>query len=233
MARRVGARRQRTGLRPGFGEPFDAGPAVVMQVHYNLLAGKKPDRSAAELRLAPASDRITPLVTQLFPAPVELPCREGHQRREAVRPRRRGGRRQGAVRRGPGSTADLLHLLCGADQAGASQSCTRPVPSARPSAASPATCTCSATRSRSRSTPARRGADAARHPGLGLRQPGQQADQARAASSPATPSGSPAATARGCATGCRRSRAARTSTSCGARAPPTRCAWASSWSRRP
>jgi len=112
---------------PGFGEPFEAGSRVVMQVHYNLLAGRKPDRSAAELRLVPATDKITPLVTQLFPAPVELPCRTEHQ----------GGRlcdRTAAVAdlkarfgEGPGSTADLLHLLCGAGQPGEVQSCTRPV----------------------------------------------------------------------------------------------------------
>ena len=55
---------------------------------------------------------------------------------------------------GPGSTADLLHFLCGPVKPGPVQIVHRDrSPSPRPSAASPATCTCSASRSRSRSTP--------------------------------------------------------------------------------
>ena len=50
----------------------------------------------------------------------------------------------------------------------------------------------------------------------------------RCTSTPATPCASPATTARSCATCCRRSTARRRSTSSGARAPPTRCASASS-----
>ena len=60
----------------GFGEPLDRGSRIVMQVHYNLLKGKSPDVSAAELRLAPKSASMKALQTQLFPAPVEMPCRE-------------------------------------------------------------------------------------------------------------------------------------------------------------
>ena len=111
----------------GFGEPFPAGSRVVMQVHYNLLAGKEPDRSAAELRLAPSSPKITPLVTQLLPAPVELPCRPEHadgplcSRSAAVADvKKRFGD-------GPGSTADLLHFLCGPINPGPVQSCTRTI----------------------------------------------------------------------------------------------------------
>jgi hypothetical protein len=112
---------------PGFGEPFEAGSRVVMQVHYNLLAGRKPDRSAAELRLVPATDKITPLVTQLFPAPVELPCRTEHK--DGTLCDRTAAVADVKARFGeePGSTADLLHLLCGAGQPGEVQSCTRPV----------------------------------------------------------------------------------------------------------
>ncbi|MEO7351678.1 MAG: hypothetical protein ABIR34_00475 [Marmoricola sp.] len=62
----------------GFGERLDQGSRVIMQVHYNLLAGKSPDRSAAELRVAPATNKIEPLETRLLPAPVELPCRPEH-----------------------------------------------------------------------------------------------------------------------------------------------------------
>ncbi len=111
----------------GLGEELGQGSRVIMQVHYNLLAGKSPDRSAAELRVTPASNDITPLQTQLFPAPVEMPCRVEHSdgklcsRAAAVADvKKRFGE-------GPGSTADLLHLLCGAEPAGPVQSCTRPV----------------------------------------------------------------------------------------------------------
>ena len=40
----------------GLGEELGKGSRVIMQVHYNLLAGKSPDRSATELRVAPATD---------------------------------------------------------------------------------------------------------------------------------------------------------------------------------
>ena len=111
----------------GFGEELDKGSRVVMQVHYNLLAGKEPDRSAAELRLAPATDKITPLQTQLLPAPVELPCRPEHDDgklcdRDAALAdlKKRFGE-------GPGSMADLIHFLCGPVAAGSVQTCERTI----------------------------------------------------------------------------------------------------------
>ncbi len=109
----------------GFGERLDQGSRVIMQVHYNLLAGKKPDRSATELRLASASGTIEPLETRLLPGPVELPCRPEHSDGQlCARPaaladvKKRFGE-------GPGATADLLHYLCGPVKAGPVQSCTR------------------------------------------------------------------------------------------------------------
>ncbi len=111
----------------GFGERLDRGSRVVMQVHYNLLAGAEPDRSATELRLAPVSDKITPLETRLLPGPVELPCRPEHSdgplcdRAAALADIKK---RFGA---GPGATADLLHLLCGPIKTGPVQSCTRAI----------------------------------------------------------------------------------------------------------
>ena len=109
----------------GFGEKLGKGSRVIMQVHYNLLAGKSPDRSAAELRLAPVSDKITALETRLLPAPVELPCRPEHADGELCsRPaaledvKKRFGQ-------GPGATADLLHYLCGEIKPGPVQSCSR------------------------------------------------------------------------------------------------------------
>ncbi len=111
----------------GLGEELGAGSRVIMQVHYNLLGGSGPDRTAAELRVAPSSDRITALQTQLLPAPVELPCRPGHEdgslcgRSAALADVKK---RFGA---GPGSVADVLHLLCSGGRAGPVQTCTRPV----------------------------------------------------------------------------------------------------------
>jgi hypothetical protein len=111
----------------GFGERLDRGSRVIMQVHYNLLAGTQPDRSSTELRLAPVSDKIRPLETRLLPAPVELPCRPEHSdgplcdRATALADvKKRFGD-------GPGATADLLHFLCGPVKAGPVQSCTRMV----------------------------------------------------------------------------------------------------------
>ena len=68
------------------GIPLEAGSQVIMQVHYNLLAGQEPDVSAARLRLASGDKDLAPLQTMLLPAPVELPCRARSRRRPAVRP---------------------------------------------------------------------------------------------------------------------------------------------------
>ena len=90
--------------------------------HAGALQPARPDRaptsSAAQLRLAPATAKLAPLETMLLPAPVELPCRPGHdQRRSATAPtavadvqERFGG--------DVGQTANYLHLLCGQGRAG-------------------------------------------------------------------------------------------------------------------
>ena len=114
--------------KPGYGVPLERGSRVVMQVHYNLLAGTQPDTSATQLRLAPGSAALTPLSTFLLPAPVELPCRPGRSDdplcdREAALAdvKERFGH-------GPGALADLLHLMCGtAVEPGGTQSCTRTI----------------------------------------------------------------------------------------------------------
>jgi hypothetical protein len=111
----------------GLGEEFKAGSMIVMQVHYNLLAGSEPDRSAAELRLT-SDPKTQALETLLLPAPVELPCRPGHTGKLCDRAasvadvKARFGD-------GPGSLANLLHLLCGGAPAGPTQSCTRTIQS--------------------------------------------------------------------------------------------------------
>jgi hypothetical protein len=52
-----------------------------MQVHYNLLNSRSPDRSRALLTVAPASAGLTPLRTVLMPGPVELACASGERGR--------------------------------------------------------------------------------------------------------------------------------------------------------
>jgi hypothetical protein len=61
-------------LAPGLGFALPPGSRLVMQVHYNLLAGGGADRSGIRLRLNDGSVPMTPLRTFLLAAPVELPC---------------------------------------------------------------------------------------------------------------------------------------------------------------
>ncbi len=61
----------------GTGVALPAGSRIVMQVHYNLLNGRRPDRSHAVLTTVPATRALTPVETMLLPAPVELSCRPG------------------------------------------------------------------------------------------------------------------------------------------------------------
>jgi Copper type II ascorbate-dependent monooxygenase, C-terminal domain len=66
-------------LPEGTGVSLPAGSQIVMQVHYNLLNGRAPDRSRALLTVAPASAGLEPLQTMLLPGPVELACAKGEQ----------------------------------------------------------------------------------------------------------------------------------------------------------
>ena len=112
-------------VKPGFGVRLAKGARIVMQVHYNLLAGQEPDTSAAQLRLAPGKRPYEALSTMLLPGPVELPCREKYadgplcDRDAALADvKQRFG--------SEGNTADLLHLLCGGEpEPGQEQSCVR------------------------------------------------------------------------------------------------------------
>ncbi|RNL63713.1 hypothetical protein EFK50_08235 [Nocardioides marmoriginsengisoli] len=109
----------------GLGEEFDAGSRIVMQVHYNLLDGAEPDTSAAQLRLT-EDPATTPLLTQLLPVQVELPCRPGHSGNKLCD--RAEAMKDVHARFGPvAKIADYLHLLCGSDAPGPVQSCTRTV----------------------------------------------------------------------------------------------------------
>ncbi len=119
---------EETVTRRGYGVDLPAGSRIVMQVHYNLLAGASPDTSATQLRVTTRRSGITPLHTYLLPAPVELPCRPAHDdgplcdRAAAVADVRA---RFGA---GPGAMADVLHLLCASTpQPSTTSSCTRTI----------------------------------------------------------------------------------------------------------
>ena len=63
----------------GTGVALAKGDLVVMQVHYNLLNGRAPDRSQAVFTLAPPSG-LKSIDTVLLPAPVELACVKGEAR---------------------------------------------------------------------------------------------------------------------------------------------------------
>ncbi len=114
-------------LAKDVGVPLAKGSRIIMQVHYNLLAGARPDVSSAQLRLAPATKRLAALETVLLPAPVELPCRPGRNsgrlcdRAAAVADaQRRFGDQVGLV-------ANYLHLLCGPLPTGPVQTCDRTI----------------------------------------------------------------------------------------------------------
>jgi hypothetical protein len=68
-------------LPDGNGVPLSAGSKIVMQVHYNLLNGRTPDRSRAVLTVAPGTAGLVPVQTMLLPAPVELACARGERGR--------------------------------------------------------------------------------------------------------------------------------------------------------
>jgi len=109
----------------GIGTELPKGSQIIMQIHYNLLGGKGSDQSAARLRIAPDTGNYNYLRTMLLPAPVELPCRPGVANRLCDRNAAMAdlGERFGLE----AATADLLHILCGAEPVGPTQKCTRPV----------------------------------------------------------------------------------------------------------
>jgi hypothetical protein len=114
----------------GVGVEVDAGTQIVLQVHYNLRAGKGPDSTHVRLRLSPASASLKPLTTMLLPAPVELPCASGQTGPLCDRA---ASMRDLAARVGPQAYATVagLQLLCGgsltAPKPSVTQSCDRKV----------------------------------------------------------------------------------------------------------
>lgn len=110
----------------GLGVPLPQGSRIIMQVHYNLLAGQQQDVSATELRLAQTSANLTPVTTMLLPGPVELPCRPGRTDNPLCDRTAALADVKARFGQGPGATADFLHFLCGTRATpGPVQSCAR------------------------------------------------------------------------------------------------------------
>lgn len=108
------------------GIPLPAGSQVVMQVHYNLAAGKQSDTTAARLRLADGDADLAELETMLLPAPVELPCRPRSD--DGALCDRDASLADAQARFGMAAqTANYLHLLCGRQEPGPVQRCRRTV----------------------------------------------------------------------------------------------------------
>jgi len=114
----------------GTGVFLPGGSSVILQVHYNLLAGDGPDSTSVQLRTVPGTDDLTPLETMLLPAPVELPCLPDESGELCDRDAAVAdtiGRFGGESLR----TIWGLHFLCGGDltdpKSGPTQSCTHPV----------------------------------------------------------------------------------------------------------
>lgn len=111
----------------GTGVFLEKGSSVILQVHYNLLAGDGPDNTSVKLRTVPGDAELKPLETMLFPGPVELPCLPDEEgplcdRETAV---------QDTIERFGGESLRTiwgLQLICDGDlvdpRAGATQSCT-------------------------------------------------------------------------------------------------------------
>jgi len=64
-------------LPAGTGIPLPTGSLVVMQVHYNLLAGHRPVKDSLVLHTVPVSRAIVPLSVHLTLAPPDIPCPAG------------------------------------------------------------------------------------------------------------------------------------------------------------
>lgn len=114
----------------GTGVFLEKGSSVILQVHYNLLAGQGPDTTSVRLRTVPGDADLRPLETMLLPAPVELPCLPDEEgplcdRDAAV---------EDTIERFGGESLRTiwgLQLICDGDlvepRAGATQSCTHTV----------------------------------------------------------------------------------------------------------
>ncbi len=64
-------------LPKGTGMALPAGSLVIMQVHYNLLAGDNPVKNSLVLHTVPISTPLKPLKLLLMYAPPDIPCPAG------------------------------------------------------------------------------------------------------------------------------------------------------------
>ncbi len=113
--------------KAGYGVDLPKGSRVIMQVHYNLLVGAEPDRSATQIRVMKHRAALTPLHTFLMPAPVEMPCRPDHDASPLCN---RDAAVADVMQRfgSAGNTNALLHLLCGTEVKPSNvTSCTRTI----------------------------------------------------------------------------------------------------------
>lgn len=63
---------------PGYGVAIAAGSGVILQIHYNALVGRKPDRSYLDLSTVPADGSpLVALNAQQYVAAPDLPCPVG------------------------------------------------------------------------------------------------------------------------------------------------------------
>ena len=217
-------------LARDLGMPLEQGSRVVMQVHYNLLAGTAPDTTAARLRVAKQDASRKVLSTVLLPAPVELPCRPGKTgplcSREAALAdvQKRFGERTAL-------TGNYLNMICQGVGPSPTQRCTRPV-------TEPATIRAVAGHmhllGRSLTVTVNEGrADERTVLDIPVWNFDDQGSRAVTPAAKVDTGDTVTVTCthdQACGTGSRPSRGSRSATSCGARARPTRCASASSWS---
>ncbi|MHB8682306.1 MAG: monooxygenase [Acidimicrobiales bacterium] len=114
----------------GTGIPLPKGSLVVMQIHYNMLAGTAPVRSKLMLTTVPGTQALKPLRLDLLPAPPDLPCPAGVTGPLCDRSASLAdlGNRTGADQIG---FVNFLETICGRDPAnppaGDSTSCTWPL----------------------------------------------------------------------------------------------------------
>ncbi|MDX2003993.1 MAG: monooxygenase [Meiothermus sp.] len=99
-------------LPAGTAMPLRRGTKVIMQMHYNLASGVKPDLSSAKLYFAENPAGLRPLRPILLYAPTEIPCPEGLNSPECSRDH---VLRENLLRYGPDSNLIALGMLlaCG------------------------------------------------------------------------------------------------------------------------
>ncbi|MEV0379287.1 monooxygenase [Nonomuraea sp. NPDC050643] len=115
-------------LDPRYGYDLPPGSRLVMQVHYNTLNIKgEPGTDRSGIRLRVTDQRLRPLETGLFAAPVELPCTPQESgplcdRAAAVKDI---GRRFGTEAQ---EDSTDMERFCGQKKPGPTQHCDQPIP---------------------------------------------------------------------------------------------------------